>query len=101
MEIEKIKRISTYVGFALKSNHIVIGSDNLSKVNKKLYLIIKDSSAGNNLNKISQRVAKLTKCNIYNFTTDEMYEITKIKNVKVIGVKNKSLSDAIENIIKE
>lgn len=98
---DNLKKISTYIGFAIKSNHIVIGADNLSNVKKKLYLIIKDKSAGNNLNKIVLRISNLTGCNIYDVTSEEMYELTKIKNVKVIGIKSKSLSEAIEKIIKE
>ena len=30
-----------------------------------------------------------------------LFKMTNIKEVKVIGIKNKSLSDAIEKIIKE
>lgn len=101
MEKNKINKIATYVGFAIKSNHIVFGAENLSNVNKKLYLILKDTAAGNNLNKIAERVASRTQCNIYNFTSEDLFKMTNIKEVKVIGIKNKSLSDAIEKIIKE
>lgn len=101
MEINKINKISSYIGFALKSNHIVIGAENLSKVTKKLYLIIKDNSAGNNLNKIAERIAKLTDCQIYSFSSEEMFKFTNLKDVKVIGIKSKSLSNAIEKTIKE
>lgn len=89
MNKEKIKG---YLSIANKAGYLIIGSDTLKNYNKKLFLVLADESAGKNLIKITETLKNLTE-NV--FFVNELESLTQIKNCKIVGVKNKGLSDEI------
>ena len=89
-----INKISAYVGFAMKANQIVIGTDNvLSKRDVKIVLLNENLSE-NAKRKISK------KCKVYTFTDAEFGLISKDASIKVIGIIDNNLSNAIRNLLE-
>ncbi len=91
MEISKLKG---YINICHKAGYLIIGSDILKNYQKKIYLIIYDKSALKNTLKV---VEQFNNKNIKTFKVDDLEELTSIKNCKIVGIKNKNLSDLIEN----
>ncbi len=94
LEISKLKG---YINISHKAGYLIIGCDALRNYKKKLYLIIYDKSSQKNTLKV---VENLKKSNIACFEVDNLEELSSIKNCKIIGIKNKNLSELIENMLK-
>lgn len=94
MEIEKIKG---YFNISHKANYLIIGGEKLSDYNKKLYLVVYDNTAQKNTLKV---IEKLKEKNIPIISVDNLEELISIKNCKIIGLKNKNLSEIIIKLIK-
>lgn len=92
-EKEKIK---SYISIAMKANYAIIGSDNLKKYRQKLYLVLADKTAGKNLLKIAKRYEPLITV-IY---VDSVEELSGIEKCKILGIKNKGISDKIIEILR-
>lgn len=90
-------QISGYINICRKAGYLIVGSDNLKGYNKKLYLVIFDKSAQKNTMKV---VLGLEQKNITTFEVENLENLTKIKNCKIIGIKNKDLSELILNLLK-
>ena len=93
MEIDKIKG---YLNIAQKAGYIIWGGENLENYNKKLYLVIFDSSAQKNTQKI---VSKIRERQIKLIEVNNLGELVGKPNCKIIGLKNKNLSDQIELLL--
>ena len=93
MEINKIKG---YLNISHKAGYMIVGGEKLNDYNKKLYLVLYDKSAQKNTLKI---VEKLKLKNIPIIEIDYLPELISIKNCKIIGLKNKNLSDIIMNLL--
>lgn len=93
-----MERIKNYLGLARNAGYLIIGSDKLDDYDKKLYLILIDESAGKNSQKISLRQKER---GVEILTVKNLEELSSIKNCKILGIKNKGLSDQIIKIIKE
>lgn len=87
--MEKIKR---YLGLANNAGYLIIGSDNLKSYDKKLYLVLLDKNAGKSSIKIADK-HKLN--NIRVIEVDNLEIISNIPKCKIIGIKNKGLSEQI------
>lgn len=94
MEIDKIKG---YLNISHKAGYLIAGGEKLKDYNKKLYLVIYDKLAQKNTMKI---VDKLKEKSIYVVEVGNLEELVSIKNCKIIGLKNKNLSEIILNLIK-
>lgn len=90
MSIEKIK---TYVGFAIKSNEIIYGVDNLKT--KKTHLIILSEDISQGSKQKCYFLSEKNNCGIYEIKSSEMSEIINNKEVKAFGIGNKELAKAI------
>lgn len=92
-------KAKAYLGQARNAGYLIIGSDNLDNYDKKLYLILIDKNAGKSSNKIASR----HKENGVEVIFAENLEIlSNIKNCKILGIKNKGLSEEIKkNLVKE
>lgn len=90
-------KISTYIGFARKSNKVIFGIDNLKKYDKKLYLIIVCHSANNKYIDFALNKKVLTGCQLFRTNGILLHELTYTDNCKIIGIKNKELAAAIIN----
>ena len=88
-----MKKIISYIGFARKSNNIIIGQSLLKSSTKQVYLIMLCSTASNNLKDLAHNVANRYDCSI--ITTDNLDELTNLNGVKIIGITDNNLSKAI------
>lgn len=96
-----MNKVSAYIGFAIKSNKVIFGIDNLEKYNQKLYLIIVCSSANNKYIDFAKSMKVKTNCDIL-ITKDVLLgDIISRPNCKIIGIKNKELAMAILNVKAE
>lgn len=95
MNIDKIK---AYLNIAKKAGYVIIGGEKLENYNKKLYLVIYDKSAQKNTLKI---VEKIKDKDIKTIELENLETLININNCKIIGIKNKNLSDIIINLMNE
>ena len=94
MEKDQLK---VYINISRKAGYLIIGSERLKGYCKKLYLAIYDKSAQKNTLKV---VEELNNKNIPIFAVDDLEQLTGIKNCKLVGIKNKELSEIIANLLK-
>ncbi|MBQ3494572.1 MAG: hypothetical protein IJA69_04070 [Clostridia bacterium] len=95
----QINKIKGLISIAKKANYIVFGADNLKNYNKKLYLLIKANNAGKDIQKICEKYIEFG-IDCIEFDFNDMQNITNLDNCKILGLKNKGLSEAILNIIR-
>ena len=95
MEKEKIKG---YLNISRKAGYMIVGGETLENYSKKLYLVLYDKSAAKNTLKV---VAKIKEKGIKVVEVENLAQLCSIENCKIIGIKNKNISDIIENIIVE
>ncbi len=89
-------KLAAYISIALKAGYVVQGSDALSDYDKKLYLVLLDSTA----QKSSQKVfKKLTEKGVEGLIVNGLGEMND-KTYKIIGIKNKGISEEIKKQIK-
>ena len=86
-----------YLSIANKAGYLIIGGDKLSQHKQKLYLVLVDESAGKSSLKIAARFEGVTPV----LEVAQLGELSGIATCKILGVKNKNLSDLIqENLTK-
>ncbi len=95
--MEKNRQLNGYINIAHKAGYLIIGSDKLKGYNKKLYIVIYDTSAQRNTLKV---VEEMKNKNIPIFAVENLAELTNISNCKIVGIKNKDISEIIANILK-
>lgn len=92
---DKINKIQSLIGFAIKSNSVIWGVDNLLLTKKPVRLVIMCYS-NSEKNKIKlQTLAESKKITLIEFKTITLNELTHKRNVKVISLVNKELTKAI------
>ena len=100
MQQNILSKIKGLVGIANKAGYLVIGSDNLKGYNKKLYLLLTSDSYGKTIQKITNQLKQNTDCDIFTFSVEEFSQIVTIPNCKIVGIKNKGLSEEIIKYIR-
>lgn len=88
-----IKKIKSYLGFAIKSGDIVYGVDNILK-NKCCLVIYSENLSENSINKLKNYINK-TNNFIIGVNFNEMCELVDNDSVLAFGIKNKELAKAI------
>ena len=88
-------KIKDYLNIANKAGYLIIGGEQLENYNKKLYLILYSSNAQKNTLKI---VEKLKNKEIEVLQIDKLKDLSGIKNCKLLGIKNKGISDIIVDL---
>ena len=88
-------KLSSYIGIALQAGYVIEGSDKLSNYNKKLYLVLIDKTAGKNSRKIYDRIVA---SGIEGREVEGLGECNQ-KSYKLIGIKNKGLSEEIKKYL--
>ena len=88
-------KIKDYLNIANKAGYLIIGGEQLENYNKKLYLILYSSTAQKNTLKI---VEKLKNKEIEVLQIDILEDLSSIKNCKLLGIKNKGISDIIVDL---
>ena len=91
-------KLQGYLNVAKKAGYVIIGGEKLYNYNKKLYLVIYDNTSEKNTLKV---VDKIKQRNIPIFSIDNLQDIVSIKNCKIIGIKNKNLSDIMMQCISD
>lgn len=91
-------KLQGYLNIAKKAGYVIIGGEKLYNYNKKLYLVIYDNTSEKNTLKV---VDKIKQINIPIFSIDNLQDIVSIKNCKIIGIKNKNLSDIMMQCISD
>ena len=91
-------KLQGYINIAKKAGYVIIGGEKLYNYNKKLYLVIYDNTSEKNTLKV---VEKIKQRNIPIFSIDNLQDIVSIKNCKIIGIKNKNLSDIMMQCISD
>ena len=91
-------KLQGYLNIAKKAGYVIIGGEKLYNYNKKLYLVIYDNTSEKNTLKV---VDKIKQRNIPIFSIDNLQDIVSIKNWKIIGIKNKILSDILMQCISD
>ncbi len=94
-----MEKIISYLGFARKSNNIIIGQSTLKTTTKTVYLIMVCSSATDNLKNLAHNLAKKHDCPIV-IINGMLSELTHLDNVKIIGLTDYNLSKAIIDTMK-
>ncbi len=90
-------KLKGYLNIAKKAGYVIIGGETLANYTKKLYLIIYDLVAGKNTIKI---IENFKNKNIKIIGIENLDKLININNCKIIGIKNKNLSEIIYNLIK-
>lgn len=93
----KKNALNSYIGFAIKSRHILIGLENIVS-NKKSFVILFDISLGkNSMEKLNTYMSR-TSVKGYCVNVEEYYPS---RNCKVLGITDRNLASAIINVMKE
>lgn len=92
---DKIKKIHTFIGFAIKSNSVIWGIDNLMLTKKPVKLIIM-CSTNSEKNKLKlQNLAESKNLTLIEFKNISLNDLAHKQNVKVISITNKEMAHAI------
>ena len=94
----QIEKIKTYVGFAIKSKHIVIGTDDILK-SKNAKVILSSSNLGDSSKKKLEFYAKKNSCEIFELQSNEINEIINNESIMAFAVTDENLAKAIKNNI--
>lgn len=89
-----MNKIISYIGFAIKSNNIILGQGKLKHYEKYVYLIMVCSSATENLKALAKNVANKKHCPLIE-TKVPLEELTNKPGIKIIGILEPNLSKAI------
>ena len=94
MEINKIKG---YLNISRKAGYIIWGGDNLKNYSKKLFLVLVDTSAQKNTQKVVEKI-KLKEIPI--IFVENLSNLVNKSNCKIIGIKNKAISEILVDLLK-
>ena len=89
-----MNKIISYIGFANKSNNLVIGQTPIKRCVKKLYLILVCNTASDNLKNLAKNTAIKHECEVI-ITKPNLSELANLKDIKIIGLTDENLSKAI------
>ena len=96
--MNNFEKVKGYIGIARKAGYLIIGGDNIKNHKKKLYLVIFDKNSQKNTIKI---VENAKKNDIIALQVDNLADLTGIENCKIIGIRNKKISDLVIEIINK
>ena len=91
------KKLKGYINISHKAGYLIVGGEKLEKYTKKLYLVIYDKSAQKSTIKV---VEKIKEKEIPTIEVENLEELTSINKCKIIGLKNKNLSEIIISLLK-
>ena len=89
-----MNKIISYIGFAKKSNNLVIGQTPIKRCAKQLHLILVCNSASENLKNLAKNTSIKHGCE-YIITEPNLSELANLKDIKIIGLTDENLSKAI------
>lgn len=89
------EKLASYLGIAMQAGYAIIGSDKLDGYDKKLYLVLIDADAGKSSRKVYDR---LVSSGIDGRVVENLGSLNNKTN-KIIGIKNKGLSEEIKKYL--
>lgn len=93
-----MSKLTGWISIARKAGYCIIGQDKLLDYDKKLYLVLLDESAGKALERQMNFLSK--EKDIPLLRVDGLSQMLAIENCKVLGIKNKAISENLIKIIK-
>ncbi len=93
-----MNNLSGIISIAKKAGYVIVGQDTLKGYDKKLYLLLIDKTAGKSLNREMKFLSKNREIPI--FEIENLPDVAKLENCKILGIKNKNLSESILKILK-
>lgn len=89
------EKLASYLGIAMQAGYAIIGSDKLDGYDKKLYLVLIDTEAGKSSRKVYDR---LVASGVDGREVENLGSLNNKTN-KIIGIKNKGLSEEIKKYL--
>ncbi len=89
-----MNKIISYIGFAIKSNKVVLGQGQLKHYKGQINLILVSGDSSDNLIDLAKNISNKHNCN-YIVTKQPLENLTNIQNLKIIGITDPNLSNAI------
>ena len=86
----------SYVGFAIKANKIIYGTDSLLGYSKKIHLIIVSNSLSENAVKKIEKLADIKNCPVIKIEESEFDATVNKSGCKVVGITSYELASAIQ-----
>lgn len=93
-----MNKIEGLISISRKAGFVIIGLDNLKGYDKKLYLLLVDVTAGKSLKREINFLAQKTNAQL--FELENLGDLIGIENCKVVGLKNKAISENIIECLK-
>lgn len=90
-------KISTFIGFAVKSNKIIKGLDDLEKTKKRIYLVLYTTDLNENSKQKLDKLTSIKKIQAKEIDPKLLTDIN-IVGVKVLGITDVNLANAIKNL---
>ena len=88
-------KISTYLGFCIRSGKITFGVDNVEKEKKGVFLLISDEDLGKSSFKTMVKAQEKFACPLVIAESGVLGELTHRTSVKAVAIKDKNLAEAI------
>ena len=92
--MEKSK-LSTYLGFCIRSGKITFGVDNAEKEKKDVYLLLVDENLGRSSLNTIKKIQEKFSCPMFIASVGELGKLLHRESVKAVTIKDKNLADAI------
>lgn len=89
------QKVKGYISIAKKAGYAIVGTEKLENYTKKLYLLLIDEQAGKNTLKVADAFGDVER-----ITISSLQELSQIQNCKILGIKNKGISDEIIKILR-
>ncbi|MCL2630453.1 MAG: hypothetical protein FWD49_02875 [Firmicutes bacterium] len=93
---EFFPKVKTYIGFAIKSKAVAIGTDNILSAKGVKLIILDEALSENSASKLKAKAQKESTKIIF---TDSLGELSSRESLKAIGIKNAQLAEAITSTI--
>ena len=93
------QKCNSYIHFAVKANKVLWGLDFIKKSKFNPYVIIYDNTLGENSRKQMMNYSEENEVELIEVEENYLNNLLKRKNVKMIGIIEESLANAILNNI--
>lgn len=90
-------KINSYIGFAIKMGKVQFGVDQIISSKRKPFIVVHDGSLSENSFKVLTEFTLNKNITLIKLE-NSLCELTKRKNLKVLGILDKSLAEAISGV---
>ena len=89
-------KIEGYLNICHKAGYLIIGGENLESYSKKLYLVLFDKTSQKNTLKVVEKL----KDKVETIEVENLSQLSKVENCKIIGIKNKKISEILISLLR-